>query len=544
MTLADAPHMVRLIACTLLGISQCFAAPVPSDKPDEFPNWWFERDVIKQQNQNPTPSWPVDFQASDEAARATVAQLREISRAAAAELEAKLPGGAGVFVASRVAEFSQPLTTQLGVSALQSSTLHPLISGAAKAIDSDPDERSTAHTELEQDPWWQLDLVIPHELAEVEISSPPGQLSDFYVFIASRDMRGRSLAELLADDAVWKSPKITESVPGKLVIPAMSRGRFIMIRGEGVRELVLAEVAVREDESVPVTVGELRSMAHTFYDRLIRGRLAAAVPWAEEKTSTVSSAIATVGELRKVFSFDVARDSDSDGLPDLWEITNSTAELRDFEPADDPDGDRRTNLQEYLAGSSPHDPLNGAEAVLKLVGKNEQSGGPNTWTAEPLRVQVLNNEGVGARDQVVTFAVTNEAPRLAATTTDQPAKSVEIRTNADGIAQIHCRLPDALLETVRFTATYQNKIVEFRVWTVDQDGPAAPENLRFTLTAEGHVQIDWEDKSDDEAGFVVARSVDGRDWKEVARLPANTRSWSDQDATRGLRHQYVISSVY
>ncbi|MDA0577181.1 MAG: hypothetical protein O3B24_03685, partial [Verrucomicrobia bacterium] len=46
-------------------------------------------------------------------------------------------------------------------------------------------------------------------------------------------------------------------------------------------------------------------------------------------------------------------DTDNDGMLDAWEIANALDHLVD-DAGDDPDGDTRTNLQEYDAGSNPH----------------------------------------------------------------------------------------------------------------------------------------------------------------------------------------------
>jgi hypothetical protein len=51
---------------------------------------------------------------------------------------------------------------------------------------------------------------------------------------------------------------------------------------------------------------------------------------------------------------DLAADSDSNGLPDAWEIEHFGA--IGVDPAADADGDGTTNLMEYLAGTDPGNP--------------------------------------------------------------------------------------------------------------------------------------------------------------------------------------------
>jgi len=57
-----------------------------------------------------------------------------------------------------------------------------------------------------------------------------------------------------------------------------------------------------------------------------------------------------------VFAVNLWIDSDSDGMPDAWEIARG---LNPRDPADaalDNDGDGVSNLAEYLAGTDPNDP--------------------------------------------------------------------------------------------------------------------------------------------------------------------------------------------
>jgi hypothetical protein len=71
-------------------------------------------------------------------------------------------------------------------------------------------------------------------------------------------------------------------------------------------------------------------------------------------------------------------DGDSDGIPDAWEVAHG---LNPSDPADasrDDDGDGFSNLQEYLAGTDPHN----ASSALHITAIAVDSNGVLvTWLA-------------------------------------------------------------------------------------------------------------------------------------------------------------------
>ena len=83
-------------------------APVPSDKPANYPAWWFSQGLIQPTNPNNTsPSWlNGDYATPDDYAVANLGQLKQIATKAAAELNANLPQGAGTTVNALIAQWT------------------------------------------------------------------------------------------------------------------------------------------------------------------------------------------------------------------------------------------------------------------------------------------------------------------------------------------------------------------------------------------------------------------------------------------------------
>lgn len=71
----------------------------------------------------------------------------------------------------------------------------------------------------------------------------------------------------------------------------------------------------------PVNLGQLKYVAQPFYDRLIEVGYTTNYPWSGSTNQVNDFVLANIGQMKNVFSFDV-KDSDSDGIPDWWEIAH------------------------------------------------------------------------------------------------------------------------------------------------------------------------------------------------------------------------------
>ena len=71
----------------------------------------------------------------------------------------------------------------------------------------------------------------------------------------------------------------------------------------------------------------------------------------------------------------------------------------------------------------------------------------------------------------------------------------------------------------------------------------APANLRAAAIAATQVQLNWNDRSANETGFLVQRSLDGRGWETIARTTSNATSAIDPTAVAGRRYAYRVVAI-
>ena len=68
----------------------------------------------------------------------------------------------------------------------------------------------------------------------------------------------------------------------------------------------------------------------------------------------------------------------------------------------------------------------------------------------------------------------------------------------------------------------------------------APSNLQATPISSTHIRLNWRDNSGNEAGFRVARSLDGTHFSLIAKTRANATSYSDSGLMTARKSWYRI----
>jgi len=108
-----------------------------------------------------------------------------------------------------------------------------------------------------------------------------------------------------------------------------------------------------------VNVGQVKHASEPFWRKLIELGQAeeSDIPWTADKSDDQNSGIANIGQIKNAFNFTGARlnnldlDSDSDGIPDAWEIVHFGS--IDNDPSGDYDNDSISNIQEFINGTDP-----------------------------------------------------------------------------------------------------------------------------------------------------------------------------------------------
>jgi hypothetical protein len=145
-------------------------------------------------------------------------------------------------------------------------------------------------------------------------------------------------------------------------------------------------------------------------------------------------------------------DTDSDGLPDAWEIAHNldpTSASGDNGSSGDPDGDGYTNSQEYTNHTDPNDYYNGVLPTLVIVSGNNQVGLTNSVLTDPLVLDVQNGSSQSLSNSPVAFT-TSGGVQISTNSSGPWYSSMNLRTHS--AISVYALLPSSP-GTVGVTAT-------------------------------------------------------------------------------------------
>ena len=137
-----------------------------------------------------------------------------------------------------------------------------------------------------------------------------------------------------------------------------------------------------EKQRAPLLIGQLKAIADPFYthlntaaphwleaERITNGtnHPGSIFPWTTATSDDNNKGMANIGQLKAVFSLKfetvAGHDTDSDGMPDLWEVTNNLDPLDPSDASMDASNNGFSNLEVYLLGSAPNKPWELADLI-------------------------------------------------------------------------------------------------------------------------------------------------------------------------------------
>jgi hypothetical protein len=146
-----------------------------------------------------------------------------------------------------------PSNLALGRAASQSSTLPGYATtGAAGAVDGNTDgnffDGSVTHTNLETNPWWQVDLGASAAVNSIVVWNRTDccgtRLSDYWVFVSDTPFLATDTPSTLQNrPGTFASHQTTAPNPFS-TIAAVAQGRYVRVQLSGINNLSLAEVQV------------------------------------------------------------------------------------------------------------------------------------------------------------------------------------------------------------------------------------------------------------------------------------------------------------
>ena len=316
---------------------------------------------------------------------------------------------------------------------------------------------------------------------------------------------------------------------------------------------VLSGTATLENDYAAINLGQLKSLAQPFYDRLlslgyfgspliITGTapvVTGTYPWISASNPPDDFAAANLGQLKYLFSFDVMADANGNGIPDWWEQKYFPGQTFNGQPGIDPNGlvpwggGQVTNLQAYQNGWNPLDFYNGQTPTLTIVSGDGQTGSPGKFVPAPVILSVSNTSGPLA-GAPITFTVSSGT--LWKTNIQALSPPLTMFADSNGQVKVYFELPATASATSTITVTAGGgSYAAGLTFTENSDGgngtyadPFDPSNIVATLNPYGSADVSWTnntDPNDTEPINIQDRDRHGNWVTAVANAPAGTTSY-------------------
>lgn len=143
--------------------------------------------------------------------------------------------------------------------------------------------------------------------------------------------------------------------------------------GAGTAVCALVTGLANSNNFVAINLGQLKAVTALFYDRLIDAGYTNAYPWTASTSAVNDFAMANIGQLKHLFSFDLSRDTDGDGLAD-WVETGTGIYISPFNTGTNPN-----------SADSDGDGINdGAEVANRTNPNSNDTNSPTVVIAQPV----------------------------------------------------------------------------------------------------------------------------------------------------------------
>jgi hypothetical protein len=154
---------------------------------------------------------------------------------------------------------------------------------------------------------------------------------------------------------------------------------------------------------------------------------------------------------------------------------------------------------------------------------------PNNWCEVKLVGHASNRDGIGAKIKLID----RNQNQLREVRTNSGSYSANEQIahfglgNASAVEYLKIEWPSGHVQWVANPAI--NTLLTIEEGEGD-DAPTptvGPSNLQTVLNADMSVALEWQDHSENETSFIVERSVDGSPYRQAARLPSGSTSYTD-----------------